>query len=120
MGFLVNISGLMLIVFIIWWFWIPRKIDAVDVGKGIIEITVEDGIYTPAHIQLKAGEPVTLRFLRKDSTPCAAMVVFDELEISEELPLNTPKDIAIKPKSPGKINFACQMKMYRGDITVIT
>jgi len=120
MVIIINVSGLLLIAFIVWWFWIPKKMPAVKTETGIIEITVENGIYTPAHIQLKAGEPVTLRFLRKDSTPCASMVIFDELEISEELPLNAPKDIAIKPKTAGKIHFACQMKMYRGDLTVIS
>ena len=119
MAFIINVSGLLLIAFIVWWFWIPKKSTVVKTETGIIEIVLENGVYTPAHIQLKAGKPVTLRFLRKDSTPCASMVIFDELEISEELPLNAPKDIAIKPKTPGKIHFACQMKMYRGDLTVI-
>ena len=119
MAFIINVFGLLLIAFIVRWFWMPQKTPAVKTGTGIIEIVLENGFYTPAHIQLKAGEPVTLRFLRKDSTPCAGMVIFDELEISEELPLNAPKDIAIKPKTAGKIHFACQMKMYRGDLTII-
>lgn len=120
MTIFINLVGILLIAFIIRWFWIPKKSAGIHAEKGIIEITVDNGIYTPAHIQLKAGKPITLRFLRKDSSPCAAMVIFDELDISEELPINTPKDIVVTPEQAGKIHFACQMKMYRGDLTIVS
>ncbi|HEY9134692.1 MAG TPA: cupredoxin domain-containing protein [Pseudomonadales bacterium] len=119
MVILINLLGLLLIAFIVWWFWIPRKTSSIEVDKDLIEITVDNGVYTPAHLQLEAGKPVTLRFLRKDSSPCAALVVFDELELSEELPIGKTKDIVLTLDKPGKIHFACQMKMYRGDIAVV-
>ncbi len=119
MAILSNLLGLLLIAFIVWWFWVPRKSSSIKVEKDLIEITVDNGVYTPAHLQLKAGKPVTLRFLRKDSSPCAALVVFEELELSEELPIGKTKDIVLTPDKPGKIHFACQMKMYRGDINVV-
>ena len=120
MTIFINLLGILLIVFIIWWFWIPKKTPDAKAGKGVVEITVDNGVYTPAHIELKAGEPVTLRFFRKDSSPCAAMVIFDELDLSEELPINKTKDIVLTPDKPGKVHFACQMKMYRGDLTIVS
>lgn len=57
-----------------------------------------------------------LRFLRKDTSPCAATVVFSGLDISEELPLNKPKDIRLPPLAAGKHPFICQMQMYRGEL----
>ncbi|HEY9134690.1 MAG TPA: cupredoxin domain-containing protein [Pseudomonadales bacterium] len=77
--------------FIVGWFWIPRKTSSIEVEKYLIEITVDSGVYTPAHLQLEAGEPVTLRFLKKDSSFCVALVVFDEFELSEELRSAKPK-----------------------------
>ena len=75
-------------------------------------------MYTPARIEVPAGRPVTLRFLRKDPSPCAEQVLFDDLRISRELPLNKKLDITLTPTSPGEYEFTCQMRMYRGTLVV--
>ena len=113
----INLLGLLLIALIVWWFWIykPRE---VAIGEGVVTILVENGIYEPSRIRLPAGQGGLLRFIRKDASPCAAMVVFDDFEISEELPLNTPKDIVLPPMEAGEYVFTCQMQMYRGKLIV--
>lgn len=113
----INLLGLLLIALIIWWFWLykPGKARAAD---GIVTITVEDGVYQPARIRLPAGEAATLRFLRKDASPCAGTVVFTELEISEELPVGKTKEVRLPPQQPGNYAFTCQMQMYRGELVV--
>ena len=115
---LVNLSGIALIGFIVWWFWIARPTSVAAQQSGIIEIRVADGVYTPAHIELAAGQPVTLRFLRMDPTPCAEKVIFDKLDIVRDLTLNEATDIDITPKKPGEYAFTCQMQMYRGKLRV--
>jgi plastocyanin domain-containing protein len=113
---LVNLAGLVILGLIVWWFWLSRPKARAVTGAGAIEVLVNDGVYTPARIEVKAGAPVTLRFLRRDASPCAEQVRFDELGIAEELPLGKPKDVALTPPRPGEYEFTCQMKMYRGTL----
>ena len=118
MTILFNLLGLALIVGIIWWFWLYKPRQLADSSNGLITVTVEDGVYNPSRIKATRGEPVTLRFLRKDASPCAAYVVIDALDFSEELPVNKPKDVTVKFDDAGEYEFACQMKMYRGTLVV--
>lgn len=84
----------------------------------MITITVENGPYEPSRIRLQAGKAATLRFVRKDASPCAATVVFADFDISEELPLDKSKDVILPAKEPGEYSFTCQMQMYRGKLIV--
>ena len=113
---LINLSGLALIGLIVWWFWLYRPKAARAAGPQPIEILVADGIYTPARIEVLAGKPVTLRFIRKDPSPCAEKVLFDDLGMSADLPLGEPVDVTVAPPQPGEYEFTCQMKMYRGTL----
>lgn len=115
---IVNIAGLALMMFIVWWFWLWKPGRAASAQGGVVNITVDDGVYDPAYIRANAGEPITLRFLRKDPSPCAQQVIFDDLDITEELPVNRPKDIRITPEQPGTYPFTCQMRMYQGRLEV--
>ncbi len=115
---LVNGAGVVLIGLIAWWFWLYGRQRYTQPSNGIIHIVVESGIYKPAFLQVPLNKPTTLRFMRKDSSPCSATVIFDGLGISKELPENKTKDVVITPSSTGYIEFACPMKMYRGKIEV--
>jgi plastocyanin domain-containing protein len=112
---LINALGAALIGFIVWWFWLATPKAQRVVARGVIDVRVDGGVYTPARIEVPAGQPVTLRFLRKDPSPCAAQVVFADLGISQELALNTPQDVTLTP-APGRHEFTCQMAMYRGTL----
>ena len=79
---LVNLGALGLIALIIWWFWMSRPQARRAQGAQPIEILVDNGVYTPARIEVPVGRPVTLRFVRKDPSPCAEKVLFDELGVS--------------------------------------
>ena len=114
---IINLAGISLIVLIIWWFWVYKPKEVVA-DTGVVTITVENGIYAPSRIRLPAGQKNRLRFVRKDASPCAATVVFDDFSISEELPLDVPKDISLPPLEPGEYVFTCQMQMYRGELIV--
>ena len=116
--FIVNVSGLLLMTAIVWWFWLYRPGRAALPNAGAVEIIVENGVYTPDRILVSANEPTTLRFLRKDPSACAATVIFEELNISAELPLGEIKEIVIDPGTPGNYRFSCPMQMYRGSLEV--
>jgi plastocyanin domain-containing protein len=112
-----NIVGFSLIFLIVWWFWIFKS-EAVISEDDEIVIKVAHGTYEPSRISLSAGKRSTLRFLRTDESPCASVVVFADLDISEELPVGEVKRIELPALTPGEYPFTCQMQMYRGDLVV--
>lgn len=69
--------------------------------------------YTPAQVQVPAGQPVTLRFTRTSDEGCGQQLVFPELGIRRDLPLGQVVPVTLD--SPrGEIRFTCGMDMYRG------
>ena len=113
----VNVAGLVLVGLIVWWFWLSKP-KAQRAARGVVDVLVEGGVYTPARIEVAAGQPVTLRFLRNDPSPCAEKVLFDGLGIAADLPIGQPVELTITPKVPGEYAFTCQMQMYRGTLVV--
>jgi len=118
MIWLVNLAGVALIAAIALWFWAYRPRALRAAGGGAIDILVADGVYTPARIEVPAGKPVTLRFLRKDPSACAEKVFFGDLGLSRDLPLDKPQELTFTPKNPGEFEFTCAMGMYRGRLVV--
>ncbi|MFT6984381.1 MAG: plastocyanin domain-containing protein [Psychromonas sp.] len=118
----INLVGIALIVLIIWWFWLysPKKKQKTSANKsnGGISVVVQDGVYQPSTIVLSTNTATTLKFTRKDPSPCAEMVIFPDLEISAELPLNKTLEIPLPKMKKGKYVFHCQMQMYKGYLVV--
>ena len=114
----VNITGLVLIGLIIVWFWLSHPRARRVVGAEVIDVLVDNGVYTPARIEVPKGQAVTLRFLRKDASPCAEKVLFDDFHLGRDLPLNQPVEVSVTPDRTGEFEFTCQMKMYRGTLVV--
>lgn len=87
-----------------------------QIASESIVIIVDGGIYQPEALHIPVGSPVTLKFLRKDESHCAATVVFNELGISQEIPVNEPTEIEITIEQPGTYSFSCPMGMYQGKL----
>ncbi len=115
---MVNLLALGLMGFIVWWFWLSRPHLKQASGSTVIEVIVENGIYTPAHIEVPQGVRVRLGFERRDPNPCAEKVLFDELGIALDLPLGEKTALVVGPLTPGEYRFSCQMQMYRGSLVV--
>lgn len=120
MMILVNLLGLGLIVFIVWWFWLhqPRGVRS-QLEGGPIRITVADGVYEPSVVEVAHQTPSQLEFLRIDASPCADAVLFPELNINETLVVNKKTLISLPPLEKGNYAFHCQMQMYRGTLRVV-
>lgn len=114
---LINIAGIFLIIFIVWWFWI-KKPKPVKALSDEINILVKNGVYSPARIEVKVGQNVKLTFLREDPSPCAEKVIFDKMNITLDLPVNKKVSLSLTPEQAGEYSFACQMKMYTGALVV--
>jgi len=115
---LFNSIGILIIAFIVWWFWLAKPKTKTAVQNEVIEVIVENGVYTPSVIQAAKGRPLTLRFMRRDPSPCAEKVIFSHLNINADLPINEPKDIRLTVDTPDSYEFTCQMGMYRGKLLV--
>lgn len=113
----INTAGLGLITLIIWWFWV-KKPQPQKATSNVINIEVDNGVYSPGNIEVKLGQPVKLIFLRKDPSPCAEKVIIDKLGVSLDLPVNKPIEFTFKPEQTGDYEFTCQMKMYVGHLNV--
>ena len=83
-----------------------------------IEITVENGRYTPARVVVTEGEKVRLKFLRKEHNACTKDVVFASLSIRRELPPVQPVYVDLPALEPGEVGFQCGMNMVKGVVLV--
>lgn len=118
MIWLFNVFALSMIAAIIWWFWLSKPGLQRSTPNGSIDIVVENGVYTPAQIEVMQGEQITLNFIRKDPGPCAEKVVFADLGVSQDLVLNEVNRVVLSLDKAGVYTFTCQMGMYRGKLLV--
>jgi plastocyanin domain-containing protein len=84
---------------------------------GEIEIIVENG-YHPNRVTVVEGQPVRLKFIRREHTPCTREVVIPAANVWKELPPNKPVSISLPALAPGEYEFKCGMNMIRGTIEV--
>jgi len=116
----VTVGGLGLIGLELWWFLLskPKSRKAAARG-GVQEITVTvDGGYEPSQIVVQAGQPVRLKFDRKDPSSCLEEVKFPDFRIAQDLPLHHVTAIEFTPEKPGRYEFTCGMNMFRGIVEV--
>lgn len=119
MSILVNIVGLAMMAWVIWWFWLYKNHHNETLINGLLDIEVDDGRYQPSHIKAKVNQEITLRITRKTANPCAGTLIIDAFNINAELPLGQAYDITFTPDKVGEFSFCCQMAMYRGKLSVI-
>jgi len=86
-----------------------------------IDISVTEEGFQPDQIQVDKGTPVTLVFTRKTDSTCAKEVVLhtsDTDQVTRDLPLNKPVEIAATFAKAGELRYACGMDMIKGVVTV--
>jgi plastocyanin domain-containing protein len=118
---IVTIAGIVLSLFIVWFFWLAPKgktqVSTRSEGIQEVAITVKGG-YTPDIIVVKAGHPLRMRFTRQESSSCSEMVLFPDFQKSAKLPEGEEVTIELTPDKPGEYGFQCQMGMLRGKLIV--
>jgi len=118
---LVNLIGLGLIGFIVWFFWLVRTKGvraAVTSGGYQEQMILVKGGYTPDVIVVERGKPVRLNFVRQESASCSEMVLLPAFSKSANLPEGETIAVEFLPKDPGEYEFQCQMGMLRGKLIV--
>ena len=117
----VDLFGLALIAFIVWFFWMVKTTGvraAVTSGGYQEQMVLVKGGYTPDVIVVAAGKPVRLNFVRQESASCTEMVLLPAFGRSARLPEGQTVPVEFLPKEPGEFEFACQMGMIRGKVIV--
>lgn len=117
----VTITGLALVAFIIWFFWMGKRsgVKAAVNSSGYQEVLVlVKGGYTPDVITVEHGKPVRLNFLRTESSSCSEMVMLPEFKKSANLPEGETVAVEFMPDKVGEFEFQCQMGMLRGKLVV--
>ena len=116
----VTVGGALLVGFVLWFFFGPRTATAArrtTEGRQEVEIEVR-GSYSPDRIEVEAGRPVRLTFIRREANPCTAQVIFPDFGIVRELPVGQPVPIEFTPDRAGEFEFHCGMNMVRGRLIV--
>jgi plastocyanin domain-containing protein len=113
---IVTLGGVALVAFILWFFFGPRNATSARAVTGNMqEIGVSvRGSYSPDRIEVKAGEPVRIKFHRSEPNPCTDQVVFPDFNVVRDLPIGRETVVEVTPPVPGEYEFHCGMNMVRG------
>lgn len=90
------------------------KSQAIPDGAPVIHVTQHG--YDPPRLEIPAGLPVKIAFVRDNSPSCGSEVVFPALGIRKALAPNSTVVIDLRAQAAGEISFTCGMGMYRGMI----
>jgi len=115
---IVNVSGLVIIAWIVWYFWLwQRESVTAQTNDGIqaIDVIVKGG-YQPSSIRVKSGQRVRLNFMRREASTCGEEVLIPDFGKRAYLPENLNVPIEIMLEKPGEYEFTCGMNMYRGKL----
>ncbi len=80
-----------------------------------VEVTVARG-YHPNRIQLRSGQRASLRFVRREASPCSRELVFPSLGLSAELPQREEVSIELPELAPDSYPFTCDMNILHGTL----
>ncbi|MBI3930271.1 MAG: cupredoxin domain-containing protein [Armatimonadetes bacterium] len=93
--------------------------QAASPQAGKLHVEVTDQGFVPASLEVQAGAPVELEFVRRTDKTCATEVQSKELGIPPtKLPLNQPVTVRFEPPESGRYTYACQMDMIKGTVIV--
>jgi plastocyanin domain-containing protein len=94
------------------------RTGATVTAQGPTKVTVDAQGFTPSEVHVEKGKPLSLVFTRTTDGTCATEVVFPELKLKKDLPLNTPVSIDVPTEQARTLAFQCGMGMYRSAVVI--
>lgn len=98
---------------------VEANAEKVTADSSNVKITVSDHGFVPSSIQAKRGQSLTLEFTRVSDQTCAKQVVFPELNLTKDLPLNAPVSIQVPTDAARTLTFQCGMGMYKSAVVIL-
>ena len=86
-------------------------------GRPTFNVTVTDH-YAPAEISAEPNQPIRLVFTRTSDEGCGQQLVFPDLDIRRDLPLNERVAVDLTVPESGRVDFTCGMGHYEGAVVV--
>lgn len=88
-------------------------------GMAKVSVTVNEDGFSPSSIHAKKGEPLMIEFTRTSDHTCAKSVVFPEINVSKDLPLNTAVAVHVPTDQARTLTFQCGMGMYKSSVMIM-
>jgi len=96
----------------------PANGAAPTAAGKVIKVSVGAHGFDPSSVTVARGDNVTMEFTRTAEKTCADKVVFPDIGVSKELPLNMPVGISVPTDQARRLTFQCGMGMYRSAVLV--
>jgi hypothetical protein len=103
-------------VIVPYWLDVSPAVDSVRPSLVTKKIEVTPRGFEPSEFRALADQPASLMFLRTSPGGCGSRVVFPDLGISRDLPLNQAVSVELPPLAAGTYRFTCGMGMYKGAV----
>ncbi len=82
------------------------------------DVNVDAKGFTPSSIEFKKGEKGAITFTRTSDDTCAKDVVFPEINLKKELPLNKPVVVEVPTDAARTLTFTCGMGMFKSAVVI--
>lgn len=96
----------------------PAASSSIVVTGKRVDVTAGAEGFKPNAITLKKGEAATLVFTRTTNETCATKVVFPDLKLEKDLPLNQPVAVVVPVDQDKTYGFQCGMGMFKSKVVV--
>ena len=112
-------SGIVLIGFLAWFFFGPKKARQAELIGQLqqVQVLVKGG-YAPNLIRVRQSVPLRIVFDRQEGGECTSRVVFPDFALSRLLPAMAKTTVEFTPDKSGRFGFACGMNMVHGTLVV--
>jgi plastocyanin domain-containing protein len=87
------------------------------------DVTANEHGFTPPSLKIPSGGPGShgsVSFVRTTDQTCATKVVFPDLKLQKDLPLNQVVKVDLPTDTAKTLSFQCGMGMYKGAVVVAT
>src|SRR6266851_5099849 len=112
-------SGIVLIGFLAWFFFGPKKARQAELVGQVqqLQVLVKGG-YAPNLIRVRQSVPLRIVFDRQEGGECTSRVVFPDFALNRSLPAMAKTTVEFTPDKSGRFGFACGMNMVHGTLVV--